>query len=385
MWICKRKVFADPSSIALILCTQDIVTNHMNRATRPFTYNFDSCMTQRENSVTDSVDSHEYDGNSRRMRSKLNNAANWTNFIHDELTENLICEYTLISGTFTIKALNTYGLGLFSSNREGTIRHFHFDGLGSTAHLSDTSQTVTDSYTYNAFGVPYTPTGSSVNPYRYVGQWGYYDDGARGSSSQMLLLGVRYYWPKYGRFVTWDPAHALLSSYRYLIGPVTSSADPQGLDEKWHYGKPRRVVFSGIDLQYNYGAYCGSTRIQNPARAVLPQDCVDSCCRTHDRCLEAHYGSSYSAREAHACCDSALSKCLEWVKRSRCCDRSERPDECWKIRWLAHEAFGLVRVWSEDTMHYRVSCIDEVSWPAAVRSHWGNPSCYRPEGEGSDK
>ena len=33
---------------------------------------------------------------------------------------------------------------------------------------------------YTAFGLPLSSSGSSVNPFRYVGQWGYYDDGAMG-------------------------------------------------------------------------------------------------------------------------------------------------------------------------------------------------------------
>jgi len=167
------------------------------------------------------VDTHEYDGNMRRMRSKLNSAADWTNYIHDELTENLICEYTLVGGTYSIKALNTYGLGLISSNRNGTIRYLHFDGLGSTAALTDIAQNITDTYTYDAFGNPLSTSGSSVNPYRYVGQWGYYDDGAMGSSSGMLLLGVRYYWPRYGRFLTWDVASNFNAyTYRGAHGPA---------------------------------------------------------------------------------------------------------------------------------------------------------------------
>jgi hypothetical protein len=40
------------------------------------------------------------------MRSKLAGAADWTNFVYDELSRELIAEYTLISGTFTIKSLN---------------------------------------------------------------------------------------------------------------------------------------------------------------------------------------------------------------------------------------------------------------------------------------
>jgi len=48
-------------------------------------------------------------------------------------------EYAAVGGTFTIKAVNTWGLGLISTNREGTKRYFHFDGLGSTRALTDSS------------------------------------------------------------------------------------------------------------------------------------------------------------------------------------------------------------------------------------------------------
>jgi RHS repeat-associated protein len=190
-----------------------------------YSYDFESHMTQRE-AGGGSTDTHEYDGDGRTMRSKLDDASDWTHFTHDELTENLICEYMLISGTFTIKALNTYGLGLNSSNRQGTIRYFHFDGLGTTYYLTDSSQSVTDSCSYDAFGVPISATGSSVNPYRYVGQWGYYDDGAMGSSSGVLLLGVRYYWPRYGRFSVWDPQSG--ADYLYCINSPLNLTDSTG-------------------------------------------------------------------------------------------------------------------------------------------------------------
>jgi len=148
---------------------------------------------------TTNDDSHEYDGDGRRMRSKLAGAANWTEFVHDELTGEILMEYTLVGGTFTIKAVNTWGLGLISSNREGVKRYFHFDGLGSTRALTDSSGNVTDTYEYNAFGVLESSTGTSVNPFRYVGQWGYYDDGAMGSASGFVLTGRSYYSPRYAR------------------------------------------------------------------------------------------------------------------------------------------------------------------------------------------
>lgn len=70
------------------------------------------------------------------MCSKLNGASDWTNSVHNELAGMLLAEYTLISGTFTIKCLYTNGLGLISANREGTKRYFHYDGLGSTWALT---------------------------------------------------------------------------------------------------------------------------------------------------------------------------------------------------------------------------------------------------------
>ncbi len=92
--------------------------------------------------------------------------------------------------------------GRISSNREGVKRYFHFDALGSTRALTDSTGSVTDTYEYNAFGVLESSTGTSVNPYRYVGQWGYYDDGAMGSSSGLLHIADSYLLVPFGRFVS---------------------------------------------------------------------------------------------------------------------------------------------------------------------------------------
>ncbi|HMS57091.1 MAG TPA: RHS repeat-associated core domain-containing protein [Fimbriimonadaceae bacterium] len=174
----------------------------------------------------------EYDGNGRRMRAEYNDSGIWTNFVHCELTGEILAEYTLVSSTFTIKCLNTYGIGLISSNRESTKRYFHFDGLGSTVALTDASENITDTYVYSAFGNLLSSTGSSVNPYRYVGQWGYYDDGAMGCPFDMLLLGVRYYVPEYGRFLTWDPVRQV-NLYWYVRNSSTRWTDRTGEALDW--------------------------------------------------------------------------------------------------------------------------------------------------------
>jgi hypothetical protein len=142
--------------------------------------------------------------------SKLSGASNWTHFIHDEVGGALLAEYTLVSGTFTVKCLYTNGLGLISTNREGTKRYFHFDGLGSTWALTAENENVTDNYSYSAFGVTVSATstnGPSTNPMRFGGRWGYYDDGALGSSSAFLLQGsANYFSANFGVFLSSSPS-----------------------------------------------------------------------------------------------------------------------------------------------------------------------------------
>ncbi|MDP6447942.1 MAG: hypothetical protein QF805_29380, partial [Pirellulaceae bacterium] len=52
----------------------------------------------------------------------------------------------------------------------------HFDGLGSTTHLTDDAEVETDAYIYRAFGELAGSSGSTENPHQWVGQWGYYRD-----------------------------------------------------------------------------------------------------------------------------------------------------------------------------------------------------------------
>ena len=51
---------------------------------------------------------------------------------------------------------------------------YHFDALGSTVALTDDSGDVTDTYGYDAWGNVVSQTGSTEQPYQYVGQLGYY-------------------------------------------------------------------------------------------------------------------------------------------------------------------------------------------------------------------
>ncbi|MBP6965044.1 MAG: hypothetical protein KBC96_11615 [Armatimonadetes bacterium] len=123
-----------------------------------------------------------------------------------------------------------------------TTRYYHFDALGSTRFLTDGSGTVTDTYTYDAWGKQTASTGSTAQPYRFVGQLGYYSHYQDSnlfdqSGYQFLQLGVRFYDALSGRFTQRDPARHGIDSYMYVEGRPTIATDPQGLKSYWEYEK----------------------------------------------------------------------------------------------------------------------------------------------------
>ncbi len=114
------------------------------------------------------------------------------------------------------------------ANTPDPPRYYHFDGLGSADRLTDTSGSVTDSYINSAYGEQVTATGSTTNPYRFVGRLGYYRDTATG----LYYVRARYYSSFYARFLGYDPLAIIsdsLRTYIYADNCPLSRSDPSGL------------------------------------------------------------------------------------------------------------------------------------------------------------
>jgi len=124
------------------------------------------------------------------------------------------------------EGLSYYDPLVFSSVG-GYRRHYLYDGLGSTRQLLNDSQTVTDTYSYEAFGNLTASTGTTANPYKYVGSLGYYSPTAAGGSS-LQHLGARYYLPELGRFIQQDPL-GMGHPYAYCDSNPVAWVDPEGL------------------------------------------------------------------------------------------------------------------------------------------------------------
>ena len=119
------------------------------------------------------------------------------------------------------------GDDLVSREDAGGLLYYLYDGHLSTRHLSDASEIVTDTYTYDAFGVPLTVTGTSPNDFLYAGEQ---FDATLGH----YYLRARYYAPATGRFLTMDTFAgrrfdpATLHKYTYSHADPVNLIDPSG-------------------------------------------------------------------------------------------------------------------------------------------------------------
>jgi len=111
------------------------------------------------------------------------------------------------------------------------IRYYHFDELGSTRLLTDSSGAITDRYTYDAYGSVLSHdcySGSVSQPYQYVGELGYYTHWMEPDFG-LLQLGVRFYDPEVGRFTQRDSRPVdREDGFTYCYGRPTKLTDPSG-------------------------------------------------------------------------------------------------------------------------------------------------------------
>ena len=111
-----------------------------------------------------------------------------------------------------------------SERRSGVSKWSHQDYLGSTKALTNSSETVTDTRQYDAFGLQTGSTGSNPTPFGFAGGWGYQSD-----ETGLQLLGHRYYDPSTGRFLTRDPVKDGRNWYGYCDNNPITSVDNFGL------------------------------------------------------------------------------------------------------------------------------------------------------------
>ena len=125
----------------------------------------------------------------------------------------------------------TYGYSRISEDQKigatQTASFYGYDGHGNVRFLTGTTGTVTDTYVYDAFGLPLTTTGTTPNSFLYSGEQ---FDSVLG----MYYLRARYYNPATGRFLTRDSYDGdvrdpgSLHKYLYTANDPVNGIDPSG-------------------------------------------------------------------------------------------------------------------------------------------------------------
>jgi RHS repeat-associated protein len=177
---------------------------------------------------------HIWDGDKNRVQLVVNGsipAKNGTySFVYDTTAgiPAVIEEVTPDGSVFYIREP---GGELLARVDGSDIRYYHFDELGSTRMLTDGTGTVTDRYVYDAWGNALSHTGSTDQPYQYVGRLGYYTH-TQDPEFALMQLGVRFYDAQVGRFTSRDPAKSAINDYIYSKDHPVMNVDPSGLFER---------------------------------------------------------------------------------------------------------------------------------------------------------
>ena len=115
---------------------------------------------------------------------------------------------------------------------------YHSDQVGSTLALTDSTGSVTDKYTYSPFGELLGHTGTSTQPYTFVGTFGVRQEG------NLYQMRLRYYDPTTAKFLSKEPIWPqtakpeLLNPYQYVMGQPLRWADVTGaniLTDLWAF------------------------------------------------------------------------------------------------------------------------------------------------------
>jgi RHS repeat-associated protein len=174
-----------------------------------------------------------YDGDGNRVRKIVGTTTNL--FLVDDRNPTgyaqVLEEKTVSGGTTNLARTYAYGLDLISQRdaSSGIKNYYGYDGNGNTRFLTSTNGTITDTYTYDAFGDAITNTGTTANFYRYSGEQ--YDP-----NLGFVYLRTRYLNPNSGRFLSrdsyagnvFDPAS--LHKYTYAGNDPINHSDPSGKD-----------------------------------------------------------------------------------------------------------------------------------------------------------
>jgi RHS repeat-associated protein len=209
----------------------NLTSTYGNLPSHTFAYDDENQLTSLTYNNGSVTNLFYYNALGQRYRSRLNGT--YWRYLYDgdrvleELNDSgtMTARYTTEDGSYFGSLLHLY-------RPSGTLSRFPmYDNIGTARGLVDASGTVTDTYELDTFGRSVSSTGTTPNPYRYGGAWGYITD-----PSGLEQLGERFYWPELGRFVSQDPIGDGVNWYAYAENEPLRWVDPRGEDvaDRWN-------------------------------------------------------------------------------------------------------------------------------------------------------
>jgi fibro-slime domain-containing protein/RHS repeat-associated protein len=169
--------------------------------------------------------SYGYDADGRRI--SQSDGVQSSSYLWDEASTygDVVLE---MDGSGAIETSYILGGTEILAQNQGEASHYPlYDGQGSVRSLTDSAGSLTDSYSYDAYGQMVSRQGTTTNPYLFSGQQ--YDD-----LTGLYYLRARYYDPATGRFLNRDPAPynltdpVELNRYGYAAANPIRFSDPTG-------------------------------------------------------------------------------------------------------------------------------------------------------------
>jgi RHS repeat-associated protein len=187
------------------------------------TYNFENVMTGH-GAVT-----ILNDGDGNRVSETAGGVT--TKYLVDDVNPTQLPQVVdeIVSGS--VARTYAYGMQLISENQKiknkWTPSYYGYDGHGNVRFLSSTTGVSTDTFQFDAFGMPIVTTGTTPNNFLYSGEWS-------DTSLGLYHLRARYYNQATGRFLSRDPekgdchSPATLHNYIYAGDDPVDNSDPSG-------------------------------------------------------------------------------------------------------------------------------------------------------------